>query len=861
MMWRRKREQDLDRELRSHLDAEAEEQGSLDSAKRAFGNITRVKEEVREMWGWTSFDRLARDLRYALRTMRRRPVFTAVAVLSLAIALGANTAVFSFVNAIVLRRLPVPGAERLVILHQKNETFGIENCCFTYPFFRELRKQDADFEDALALTSAEATLAGREQTERLNVELVSGNYFSMLGVRAAAGRLLDENDDQAEGTSPVCVISYRLWQERFGGEAGAIGRQVMLNDESFQIVGVSERGFSGAALHEAHDLQVPASMAKTILGQGRDTLGWAEVVARLKPHVAVTEAQARLNVLGRNIQKITGPRMSARDDFFLRDGTQGISAKKEQFGKPVLVLLLLVGAVLLAACANLAALLLVRSVERTREAGLRLAIGASRSALLRQFLTESLLLAAAGGIGGWLLAQVLIRILLGLLGTQGVGFAPYVGPSLTLFAYSVAVTFVAGLLFGLLPAWSAAHSDPILSIHGGSSAKAGKGPRKRSVTAGLAIAGQIALSLALLFCAGLFVQTLRNLRSVDLGFRPENVVLMHVNLDRGAYTNGGAAPFWKALLRGASETPDVRAASLTNLSVLSGSMASTSIQVPGYVSPNGLRTVTNFNAISAGYFRTLGIPLLAGRDLASADDEVIVNQEFARRFLEGNALDKEFTVGAGRKVRIVGVTGTAHYRSVREDAAPMMYLPIWARGYPSSPFLQVRTSGDPAGTIAKLRALVQNLDPHVPIGEVTTMEIQIDQALARERLLAFLSTLLGSVAVVLAAIGLFGVLSFSVTRRTREIGIRMSVGAPRRSILALFLRESAWFILTGFAAGIPLALACGRLASSLLYRLAPQDAITAVGATLLLGVVALSAAVIPAWRASRMDPVRALRYE
>lgn len=857
MWWSKKREDDLDRELQSHLQSEAEEQGDYNAARREFGNIARVKEEVREMWGWTSLDRLARDLRYAVRTMRRRPMFTAVAVLSLAIALGANTAVFSFVNAIVLRRLPVPGAERLVILRQKNETFGIENCCFTYPFFRELRKQDADFEDTLALTSAEATLADHEQTERLQVELVSGNYFSMLGVRAAAGRLLDENDDRAEGASPVCVISYRLWQERFGGEAGAIGRQVLLNDEPFQIVGVSERGFSGAALHEAHDLQVPASMTKTILGQGRDTLGWAQIVARLKPHVAAGEAQARLNVLGRNIQKITGPRMSAHDDFFLRDGTQGISAKKEQFGKPVLVLLLLVGAVLLAACANLAALLLVRSVERTREAGLRLAIGASRSALLRQFLTESLLLAAAGGIGGWMLAQALIRILLGLLGDQGTGLAPYVGPGLTLFAYSVAVTFLAGLLFGFLPAWSAAHSDPVVSIHGGISSR----PGKRSLTAGLAIAGQIALSLALLFCAGLFVQTLRNLRSVDLGFQAENIVLMHVNLDRTESGNGGAGPFWKALLRGASEAPDIRAASLTNLSVLSGSMASLSIQVPGYVSPNGLRSVTNFIAISDGYFRTLGIPLLAGRDLASAEDEVIVNQEFARRFFEGNALEKTFTVGAGRKVRIVGIAGPAHYRTIREDPAPMMYLPIWQKGFPSSPFLQVRTSRDVAGTIAKLRALVQNLDPHVPIGEVTTMEIQIDQALARERLLAFLSTLLGSVAVALAAIGLFGVLSFSVTRRTREIGIRMSVGAPRRSILALFLRESAWFILAGFAAGIPLALACGRLATSLLYRLPPQDAATAAGATLLLALVALAAAVAPAWRASRIDPMRALRHE
>jgi predicted permease len=851
-MSRKKKEKDLERELQSHLDLEAEESQDSYAAQRALGNIARLKEDVRAVWGSTSLDCLARDLRYAIRTMRRRPAFTAVAVLSLAIALGANTAVFSFVNAIVLRQLPVPGAERLVIVRQNNEMFHIENCCFSYPFFRELRKQDQDFEGALAMTSKDITLTDREQTERLQAEIVSGNYFSMLGVHAAAGRLLDENDDLAEGTSPVCVISYRLWQERFGGQSDVVGRQVLLNAEPFQIVGVSERGFSGGALHAPHDLQIPASMIKTFLGEGRDTFGWAQIVARLKHRVTATEAQTHLNVLGRNIEKITGPRIAARDDFFLRDGTQGINAKKDQFGKPVLVLLLLVGAVLLAACANLAALLLVRSVERTREAGLRLAIGAPRSALLRQFLTESLLLAMAGGVAGWILAQGLIRVLLSLLGQQGEGLAAYVRPGVTLFAFSIATTCAAGLLFGFFPAWRAAHSDPILSIHGVASAN----PAKRSWTSGLAIAGQIALSLALLFCAGLFARTLRNLRAVDLGFRPENVIMLHVDLSQTAYKNEGAGPFFEELLRRTLELPDVRAASLTNLFVLSGSMASVAIQVPGNVRP-----VTNFTKVSAGYFSTLGIPLLAGRDIGPDENEVIVNQEFARQFMGGDALDKVFSYGSGRTVRIVGIAGTARYRSIREEPQPIMYLPAAKGGYPRSLYLQVRASGDSTGMIAMLRTLLQNLDARVPPPEVTTMEIQLDQALARERLLAFLSTLLGSVALTLSAIGLYGVLSFSVTRRTREIGIRLSVGARRQTILGLFLRESAWFIVTGFVAGIPLALLCGRLASSLLYGLPPQDTSTAAGAAALLASVALAAAVIPVWRASRVDPIQALRHE
>lgn len=863
----RRTSEDLEDEMRLHIAQRAEqfhrEGMNLDDAEfaasRQFGNRTMLKEVSREQWGWNCMAALGRDARQAARAVRKNPWFSAVAILSLAVSLGANTAVFSFMRAIVLKRLPVPAAERLVIIQQKNEAFHMVNCCFGFRFFRELQKQDADFEDVLAVAPLPVNLTDRDQTERLPAEIVSGNYFQMLGVRPAAGRLIDERDDATEGSGRVCVISYRLWQERFGG-VDVIGRRVLLNSEAFQIVGVSERGFSGAALHEPQELQIPSSMIAAIEGNGgRDSFGWARIIARLKPGITPTQAAARLNVVGRQIQAVTGPQMAPHDDFLLLDGSQGLGSKKEQFGRPVILLLGLVGVVLFIACANLTALLLVRSVERTREAGVRLALGASRPSLVRHFLAESLLLAVLGGIAGWGLARVLTDILLRLLGSGSEGLIEHVRPDMTVFAFSAGVTLAAGLLFGLLPAWRAAHSDPLRAIRGAVSPGAGN-----SLTSRLLIAGQLGVSLALLFGAGLFVQTLRNLRSIDVGFSRENISLIHVDLGGTIYADKSSSRFFEELLRRARELPDTRAASLADISVLSGSMASISLNVPGYVAASRLMSVAYFTRISSGYFRTLGIPLLGGRDFTeddrgSADGVAIVNRHFAQEFFGGDALGKTFSYGGGRKVRVVGVAGTALFRSLREDPQSVMYLPV--HSLTSELYLQVRTTSGPAMAAERLRALVREMDSRVPIRGVTTMEMQIDEALSRERLLAFLSILMGGLAVTLAAIGLYGVLSFSVARRTREIGIRMAIGAGQWTILKHFLGESTWIVGTGIALGIPLALGCGTLAASLLYKLKPQDLGTVVAATALLSLVAFCAALIPAWRAARLDPTAALRYE
>ena len=855
MFWRRKRERDLERELQAHLDLEAEESGGDPfAARRATGNRTLIQEDTRAMWGWTQCSQLARDLRQGARMMRRRPVFTAVAILSLAIGIGANTAIFSFANAILIRTLPVAGASRLLILRQHNEAFHMENCCIRMNIFPQLRSQDLGFEDVLGISLEDVLVTDRGRSERLAAEFVTPNFSAMLGVRAVAGRMLSDEDGAANGVA-VTVISHRLWTERFGAQADTIGRQIEIDGTPFQIVGVSQPGYSGMSLNYPRDLQIPASMmAKMSHGNG------LEVVGRLRRGVSQGQALERLNAVGKRLEREAGLRIHDKDDFRFLDGSQGLDSSKETFGGPVLVLTLLVGVVFLVACANLTALLLVRSVERSQEASMRVALGASRLALFRQFFAESLMLAGIGGAAGWGVASLLVTILSSYLAAQNPTLSTQVRPDATVFAFAVLVTVGAAILFGTWPAWRASRADPLPAIHGASGTSRGGNSASRWI-----ISAQVALSLALLFCAGLFTRTLGNLRSIDLGFEPESLIIVQPNLQGTVHAGNGTLPFFQELLRRTEQLPLVRAASLGQISPLSGSMLSYGLTIPGYVPADGARATALWHTVSSGYFRTWGIRLLEGDDfpremIPSASVPVLVNQEFARKYLSGEALGKTFSMGT-RQAQVIGLVGTTKYRDLREEAQPIFYLPF--EGGPSSApnLLQVRTNGSPEQAIEQLRALLKAVDPSVSVHSVTTMEAQIDEILARERLLAFLSTLLGGVAVTLSAIGLYGVLAFSVVRRTREIGIRMAIGAPRSGVMAMFLREGGWLVGGGLLLGIPLALACGRLVESLLYGLQPQDTATILEAIGLLLLIALAAALIPSWRASRIDPIRALRHE
>lgn len=861
MWWWRKREQDLDRELRSHLAAEAEDQGDADSARRAFGNLALVREDVRSAWGWMWLEQLSRDLRFAARNIRRRPLFTFIAVLSLAVGIGANTAIFSFAEAALIRKLPVRDPERLVVLRQHNTAFAMENCCLSLAVFQRLREKDEDFEDMAALSDNfgdEVIFSDHDQSERLRAEFVGGNYFSMLDVRPAAGRLIEESDDRTEGGSPVVVISNRLWQERFGGRADAVGRRVLINDQPFQIVGVAQPGFTGVTLHQPHDLQIPSAMAGAVTKQSRDQIP-VSVIGRLKPGVGREQARARLDPIAKRIQREQGRIVGDHDDFILRDGNQGFSRIKEQFSGPVGVLLLLVAVVLMVVCANLTALLLVRSMEDARQTGMRAALGASRWSLLRHSFAQSLLFALVGGSAGWLVSRLLVGTLSNMLRPQSAGLVDAVTPNFTVFAFAAGLTLFTAILFGALPAWRTMRADPLVSIHGFVKHPAGRQRLTRII-----ISGQVAFCLALLFCAGLFSRTLSNLRAMDLGFRPENLIVLQPDLRETIYsTPASRGEFFSQLLRQALKLPGVRSATTASSGVLSSNFSRVMIQVPDYVPPAGsVRPTAIFTSVERDYFHTLGIPIVGGREFTAEDRRgevtpVIVNQQFAREFMGGRAVGKNFRFLSGDRFVVVGVAGTTKFWQLREDPQPIIYLQPTAL----SGFVYVRASGEPREVIERLRAIVAAMDSHIRLERISTMEEQIEDLLARERLLTFLSTLLGSVALGLSAIGLYGILAFSVASRTREIGIRIAVGAERKRILFVFLRESAWTVLAGIALGIPLALAAGRLATSLLYGLKPQDAATAAVATLLLAIVCLVAALVPAARAARLDPMLALRHD
>lgn len=863
-------EQELDEEMRLHLELRArklraqgvEPEESEYAARRQFGNAAGYRESSHDVWAFRWLEQLAADVRLAVRTSRKSPSFTLLALGSLSLGLAANTAIFSFVNAIVLKTLPVRDASRLVLLRQNNETFHMENCCFSYSFFQGIRKQNTGFEDFLAAASIERDVVDGDRRTPVSAELVSGNYFTMLGLRPAMGRLLDESDDRVEKGARVCVISDRLWRTFFNAAPDVVGRKLVLDKEPFQIVGVTPAGFQGATLHGRVDLQIPSAWAETFYGTARDKFGWLQVLGRLKPGVSMQAAGQGLNPVGIRLQREIGFTVSDKDNFILRDGSQGTGSQKEKLGRPVLLLLSIVGLVLVMACANLAALWLVRSIERAREAAIRVALGATRWAVIRQFLVQSLLLSLVSGAVGWWLSQFFIAALLRLMGPKRDSLTQHVQPDPMVLAFFAAVTLGSGLLFGLLPGLRAWRTDPMPLVQSGTLFAAGQ----RALGYRYLISAQIAVSVALIFTAGLLAQTLHNLRAIDLGFQPQHVVLAQVDFERLNYSEAGAAQAMQNLLVRAQGLPGAQSASVSSINILTGSMASFVLRIPGYVPRKGMPPVAYYTSVSPGYFRTMGIPIRQGRDFAMEDrtageSPAIVNEQFAKRYLGGDGVGKSLAYGGGRKVRVVGVVGTTKYRWLREDPEPIIYLPATADSMPGSAWVQVRSTESPELVENQLRSLIQSADARLPVDKLTTMDAQIDEALAAERLLAMLSTALGLLAVGLAAIGLYGVLSYSTARRTREIGIRVAIGADRGNILGMILRESAWMVVAGLGAGLPLALFSGTLIQSQLYGLKPADLATTVGAGLFLMLISTAAALLPAWRATRVDPASCLRYE
>ena len=818
-----------------------------------------LKENSREVWGWHWLETLAQDIRYGARMLRKSPAFTAVAVASLALGIGANTAIFSFVNALLLKSLPVPHPEQLVMIRQQTSS-GL-NSAFSYPFFRELEQRNDVFSGMLARVPVQVNLTASGSTERIQGELVSGDYFRVLGVEAVVGRVLTPDDDGAAGAHPVCVISYRLWQERFGGDRDILSRSILLNAMPFQIVGVTRPGFQGPELQGSYQIQIPTSMSEPFTRIARDSNGWSwlQFLGRLKPDVSRQQAEVRLDALAAQLNAAEpGRQNNEKSTMRLFAGSQGFAWRRTLLQTPTLVLAAVVALVLLIACANLAGLLLARSTERRSEISVRLSLGATQGRLVRQFLVESTMLSALGGAAGLLLSLWMSNALLYFLAGNRAGASLEVQPDLTVLAFTAALSLLTGLLFGSIPSWQSARAGLLGQMQ--------RGFRSRNRLRSGLVAAQIALSLVLLVGAGLLGRTLLNLRTSDLGFRPENIVLLTLNPSRSGYKQADSEALFETLLQRTESLPGVRAAALSDMSPLSGGMRAEDITVPGHLSQGEREPNNGFIHASPGYFRTLGTPLLQGREFTDQDRKgtqpvAIVNERFVAYYWPGqNPVSRHFKWGGDVDVEIVGLAKNAKYQEMREEPQITIYIPLAQR--PKEQLtLEVRTTGATSDVVTQLRQLVRSIDPKLPLYDVKTLDAQVDQALATERLMAALSTFFGGVATFLAAIGLYGAMAYTVARRRREIGIRIAVGARSGDVLKLFLGESLVIVTAGIACGVVLAYAASRLLKSLLYGLQPDDGATLLAAAVLLFVVGAAAAIIPARRASRIDPSVALRNE
>ena len=810
-------------------------------------------------------DELRQDALHALRGLRRSPVFAWIAVASLALGIGANTAIFSFVDAVLLQRLAVTEPDRLVTFAQtrRGERTGV-----VWPLgtIDALADGTPAFAGIFGWFSRPVNLSAGGDGGWVAGELVTGRYYRTLGVSPAVGRLLNDEDVRNAGADPVCVLGYGLWQRAFGGDPGVVGRTVLLNGHGYRVVGVTARGFHGAELHRRFDVGMPATRAGDFLpafggaeGARRlNGMSWLVPMARLADGVTTAEAerQARLAL------QAVGPERQGQ--LRLGDGAQGFNTVGTAFGAPLLAAMSLAVLVLLVACANLANLLLARARGRARELGVRLCLGASRARLVRQLLVEASVLAVAGGLAGVALAFSIRGAFVGILNAgRSAASAVHVPVDADVLVFSILVIGATAVLCGVAPARLATRPDVTSGVGRGAAAGgvAGRGLMSRAL-----VVVQIAVCLVVVFAAGLLTQTLRTLTTVDLGFEPDQVIALRV--DPGASGRSGAeipAVFDEMLAR-ARELPGVAAASLA-ASPPHGAMSVTmGIDVSGYVpGPGRGDTVVGFNFVSSQYFETLGQALIRGRDFDERDDRgrplvAIVNETFVEHYFDGrNPLGRRLRQGP-EQLEIVGVVADSRDRAVRSGPADTVYVHR-KQGPPSRMTLLVRAGADPDAIVRALLALVGSIDRRLPVASVHTLDVDVETGISSERMLGYLSTLFAGLTLLLAGLGLYGVLASAVVRRTREIGLRLALGAQGRDVALLLGRESVVLLLPGAAIGGFLAFACARVLRGVLFGVAATDPPTMVASILLLGAVALAATAAPLRRASRVDPMVALRSE
>jgi predicted permease len=850
-----------------------------------------------------SLDTAFRDLKYALRTLARTPGFTAIAILTLALGIGANTAIFTLLDQILLRLLPVKNPQELVLLTMRGHHYGSNwgGNAISHPMFRDFAAHNEVFSDMFARFPFDASLSFNGQAEHVQMEMVSGTYFSTLGINPILGRVFTTEDDRLPDAYPYVILSYAYWQSRFSADPEVLGKDLIVNNYKMTVVGVLQPGFNGVQLERSPKIFVPLMMEKEMLvGNPDDMLKerrnrWVNAFGRLKPGITREQAKASLqpfmhSMLEMEVKEKAFAHASPYDrEQFLKctidvlPGSQGRSYARQTLSTPLWVLMATTGLVLLIACANLANLLLVRGSARKKEIAIRLAMGATRPRIILQLLVESLSLSAIGALAGLALAYWGDKALMAVyLPSDSGGLKISTTPDLRILLFTFAVTVVTGVLFGLMPALQTTKPNVASTLKDEAAAVVGGGHgllRKSLVIA------QVTLSLLLLIGAGLFTKSLGNLRDLGPGFSPQNLVGFEIDPSYSGYNVPRLKAFYPQLLEALSSLPGVQSAGLASVRILEDNEWDSSMTVEGFTPPSpDAHPEPYMNQVSPNYFATLGVPIVNGRDFRTSDTgevkhnpeeqgdrgwqsaTVMINETFAKKYFAGrNPVGMHLGFGSDpgtpTDMEIIGVVKDIKYTSLRDDIPPQAYLPYMADRFLGGMVIYVRTTADPTLLMSSIRSKLRDLDPNIPISNMRTTEVQINNSLSTERMIASLSAVFGFLATLLAVIGLYGVMAYTVAQRTREVGIRMALGAAQGSVIWMVMREVLILIAIGVAAGVPAALALTKLVQSQLFGLSPHDPATLVLATIALAFVASAAGYIPAWRASRLDPMKALRYQ
>jgi predicted permease len=902
LLGRRQMEIDLDKELRFHFEAQVADKiraGLPESEARRltrleFGGIEQVKEDCRESRGTMWLESIAQDIRYGLRQLRKSPGFTIVAVVSLTLGIGANTAIFSLLDAILLRPLPVQSPRELFLFGDGSDGGSTEAVpdgswtMFSDAFFQDFRKEDSSFSGIAAVDSSnfevKASIAGAAY-ETSHVNLVSGSYFSVLGVPAFLGRTIGESDDGAFGSGPVAVASYSWFQRHFNGDPSALGKVIRIESQDYTLIGVARPGFSGITVGQSTDLFIPLSMEKAFLRPGWNGIGdklfqSLHLIGRLKPGVTAAQAGAETNLLFRQIMRsYLGPQPSAKHlsdlahaSIELTPGGRGLSPLGQTFSLPLRILMGIVALVLLIACANIANMLLARGVARTRELAMRMALGASRRRIVVQLLTESSVLAFLGAAAGVALAWKASIVLLHMA-TPGPDPVPLnLSPDLRVLGFSLGVTLLTSILFGILPAFRAAKLEftPALRDGRGSSSVATRGAFARSL-----IVGQVALSVVLCVVAALFVRSLIHLSDVDTGFNEQNVLVFNLDSSTANLPHGPDEIRSVALQEQIEDRVHaihgVQSDSFSFFAFNDGGWSDQVLFQGIARTPANGESVT-FNITGKGFFSAMGIPVLEGRTFSSEDRQnsprvAVINETMARRFFPNrSAVGQRFSIGETPahpgEIEVIGVAKDARYFSLGEGSMMAAYFPCTQNpGFYGNFLVRYAPGASERDIVAQARHSIGEVNPNILVDNVSSLEDLVGRSIATQSLIAELSSFFGVLALFLCCMGIYGLISYSVARRTSELGIRLALGAQLPSVLWMILRESVVLLVIGLFIGVPVALSSTRILKSLLFNLSPLDSAAISIAIAAVTVMTLAAAWLPARRATRIDPCQALRTE